>query len=252
LTKDNFTRALIIWFLISLDIFLTGILIGFYSRNLVVAVIATAGLGLGNALLWPILSRLGLARSVITFGLSALLLNGTILWSLAFFTSEIEASGWSLVLLPVNISIINTLISGILAIDNDTSFYREVVKRMKGRAKKAMENKDKPGFIFLEIDGLAETILRKAIENGTMPTLSRWVSSGTHKIKEWETDFSSQTGASQAGHIAWEQQRHPCFPMGRKRQKTTRSYQQLGWAMHKRSRHASQMEMVCLQQMDVL
>jgi hypothetical protein len=123
---------------------------------------------------------------------------------------------------------------------------------MKGRAKKATENKDKPGFIFLEIDGLAEMILRKAIENGTMPTLSRWVSSGTHKIKEWETDFSSQTGASQAGHIAWEQQRHPCFPMGRKRQKTTRSYQQLGWAMHKRSRHASQMEMVCLQQMDVL
>lgn len=199
MTKDNFTRALIVWFLISLDIFLTGVLIGFYSRNLVVAVIATAGLGLGNALLWPFLSRLGLARSVLTFGLSSLLLNGIILWSLAFFTSEIEASGWSLVLLPVNISIINTLISGIIAIDDDASFYREVVKRMKGRAKKATENKDKPGFIFLEIDGLAETILRKAIENGTMPTLAGWVSSGTHKIKEWETDFSSQTGASQAG-----------------------------------------------------
>ena len=64
MTKDNFTRALIVWFLISLDIFLTGILIGFYSRNLVVAVIATAGLGLGNALLWPFLSKLGLARSL--------------------------------------------------------------------------------------------------------------------------------------------------------------------------------------------
>ena len=136
MTKDNFTRALIVWFIISLDIFLTGLLIGFYSRSLVVAVIATAGLGLGNALLWPVLERLGLACSVLTFGLSALLLNGIILWSLAFFTSEIEASGWSLVLLPVNISIINTLISGILAIDDDASFYREVVKKNEGTRKK--------------------------------------------------------------------------------------------------------------------
>jgi uncharacterized membrane protein YvlD (DUF360 family) len=211
LTKDIFTRALIVWLLISLDIFFTGILIGFYSRNLVIAVIATAALGLGNALLWPFLARLGLARSVITFGLSALLLNGTILWSLAFFTSEIEASGWSLVLLPLNISIINTLISGILAIDNDASFYREVVKRMKGRAKEAAANRDKPGFIFLEIDGLAETILRKAIKNGTMPTLAGWVSSGTHKIKEWETDFSSQTGASQAGILHGNNKDIPAF-----------------------------------------
>ena len=211
MTKDIFTRALIVWLLISLDIFFTGILIGFYSRNLVIAVIATAALGLGNALLWPFLARLGLARSVITFGLSALLLNGTILWSLAFFTSEIEASGWSLVLLPLNISIINTLISGILAIDNDASFYREVVKRMKGRAKEAAANRDKPGFIFLEIDGLAETILRKAIKNGTMPTLAGWVSSGTHKIKEWETDFSSQTGASQAGILHGNNKDIPAF-----------------------------------------
>ena len=166
---------------------------------------------LGNALLWPFLERLGLARSVLTFGLSALLLNGIILWSLAFLTSEIEASGWSLVLLPVNISIINTLISGILAIDNDASFYREVVKRMKGRAKKAAENKDKPGFIFLEIDGLAGTILHRAIENGTMPTLAGWVTNGKHKIKEWETDFSSQTGASQAGILHGNNKDIPAF-----------------------------------------
>jgi putative membrane protein len=211
LTKDNFIRALIVWLLISLDIFLTGILIGFYSRNFAIAVIATAGLGLGNALLWPVLERLGLARSVLTFGLSALLLNGIILWSLAFFTSEIKASGLSLILLPVNISIVNTLISGIIAIDNDASFYREVVKRMKGRAKKAGENKDKPGFIFLEIDGLAEMVLCKAMENGTMPTLAGWVSSGTHKIKEWETDFSSQTGASQAGILHGNNKDIPAF-----------------------------------------
>jgi len=211
MTKDNFTRALVVWFLTSLGIFFTGVLTGFYARNLVVALIATAGLGLINALLWPLLSRLAGARSVITFGLIALLLNGIIIWLLAFFTSEIEASGWGLLFLPLNIALINTVVSGILAIDDDASFYRAVFKKMKGRAEKAAENKDKPGFIFLEIDGLAETILRKAIENGTMPTLAGWVSSGTHKTRGWETDFSSQTGASQAGILHGNNKDIPAF-----------------------------------------
>lgn len=211
MTIRNFTRALLLWFLISLVIFFTGGLTGLYARNLVVTLIATAGLGLINALLWPLLSRLALARSVITFGLSALLLNGVIIWLLAFFTSEIEVSGWVLLLLPLNIALINTVVSGILTIDDDVSFYRAVVKKMKGRAEKAAENKDKPGFIFLEIDGLAETILRRAIENGTMPTLAGWVSAGTHKIKGWETDFSSQTGASQAGILHGNNKDIPAF-----------------------------------------
>ncbi len=32
-----------------------------------------------------------------------------------------------------------------------------------------------------------------------MPTLKRWIENKTHTLKEWETDLSSQTGASQAG-----------------------------------------------------
>jgi len=211
MTKDNFARALVVWFLISSGVFFTGVLTGFYARNLAVGLVATAGLGLINAMLWPLLSRLALARSVITFGLSALLLNGVIIWLLSFFTSEIEVSGWGLFFLAFNIALINTVVSGILTIDDDASFYRAVFKKMKGRAKKAAENMDKPGFIFLEIDGLAEKILRKAIENGTMPTLSGWVSRGTHKIKGWETDFSSQTGASQAGILHGNNKDIPAF-----------------------------------------
>ena len=211
MTKNNFARALVVWFLTSLGVFFTGVLTGFYARGLVVALIATAGLGLINALLWPLLSRLALARSVITFALSALLMNGVIIWLLSIFTSEIEVSWLGLFFLAFNIALINTVVSGILTIDDDASFYREVFKKTKGRAKKAKENKDKPGFIFLEIDGLAETILRKAIDNGTMPTLSGWVSRGTHKIKGWETDFSSQTGASQAGILHGNNKDIPAF-----------------------------------------
>ena len=211
MTKGNFLRFIAVWFLVSLSIYLGGSLTGFYARNFVFSLIVTIVLGLINALIWPILSDLALARSVITFGLTALLLNGAIIWLLAFFTLEIEGSWWGLLLLPLDIALVNTLVSGILTSDDDSSYYRSVVKKMKGRAEKAVESKDKPGFIFLEIDGLAEKILLKAIEKGTMPTLAGWLSSGSHKIKGWETDFSSQTGASQAGILHGNNRDIPAF-----------------------------------------
>jgi len=55
------------------------------------------------------------------------------------------------------------------------------------------------GLIVIEIDGLAKEILEEAIQKGYMPTLAKWLKEKTHKIKEWETDLSSQTGSSQAG-----------------------------------------------------
>src|SRR5438309_1172893 len=55
-----------------------------------------------------------------------------------------------------------------------------------------------PGLLMLEIDGLAEPVLRQALDRGYMPTLRRWLDSGSHVITPWECDLSSQTSASQA------------------------------------------------------
>ena len=52
---------------------------------------------------------------------------------------------------------------------------------------------------MLEIDGLSFNTLKMAIDKGVMPTLKKWLDEKTHCLKEWETDLSSQTGASQAG-----------------------------------------------------
>ena len=56
-----------------------------------------------------------------------------------------------------------------------------------------------PGIIFLEIDGLALPVLKRALRDGSAPTMARWLSDHGYHLAEWETDLSSQTGASQAG-----------------------------------------------------
>lgn len=204
-------RRIVVWIIISLVIFLTGFLTQLYAHNALVAVLVTAGLGLADALLWPVLSYLNLPFTIYTFLLSAFVLNGTLFWGAALLFPQIRVSGWGLLFLPLFIALINTVVSAVLTFENDATFYHAVSRKTRGRAKRAAGNKGKPGVIFLEIDGLSEAVFRKALENGSMPKLASWLKGGTHRITGWETDFSSQTAASQAGILHGNNRNIPGF-----------------------------------------
>lgn len=110
---------------------------------------------------------------------------------------------------PLLIGLISSLVSLVLNIDDDDSYYHNILeKEMKAIYPKTNE---KEGFIFLEIDGLSHHTLRKALENGDMPTLSKWLSDGSHKLARWETDLSSQTSSSQAGILHGNNNNIPAF-----------------------------------------
>ena len=70
---------------------------------------------------------------------------------------------------------------------------------------------DVPGIVFLEIDGLALPVLRRAMRDGNAPEMASWIERGSHGLVEWETDFSSQTGASQAGILLGSNEDIPAF-----------------------------------------
>ncbi|MGH3037926.1 MAG: alkaline phosphatase family protein, partial [Gaiellaceae bacterium] len=86
----------------------------------------------------------------------------------------------------------------IVGANDDDTYTLAVTQRLARRSGERVET-DAPGIIFLEIDGLALPVLRRAMRVGNAPTMARWLAEDTHAISEWETDLSSQTGASQAG-----------------------------------------------------
>jgi hypothetical protein len=86
----------------------------------------------------------------------------------------------------------------IFSANDDDSYTLKVVQRIAKRQGGATRT-DAPGIIFLEIDGLAGPVLRRAMRDGNAPTMARWLTECTHALIEWEPDLSSQTGASQAG-----------------------------------------------------
>jgi uncharacterized membrane protein YvlD (DUF360 family) len=96
------------------------------------------------------------------------------------------------------LAIVDAILGELLSLDEDARFDRNVTRRMVSRRGKPVVT-DVPGFLFLEIDGLSESLLRQAIEKGDTPTMKRWIDQGSHQLLGWETDFSSQTGAMQTG-----------------------------------------------------
>ena len=149
-----------------------------------------------NAIFWPILTRILMPFLVLTFGVGTLVLNGILLQIFAPFF-DITTTGWGVILAPLAMALLTTILSTLVTIEDTSSYYRSVLrdatKKRKGDIKKY------PGVIIIEIDGLAYDVLCEAIDKGYMPTVKSMLDNKSHTLRMWETDLSSQTGASQAG-----------------------------------------------------
>jgi len=184
---------------------------GIAIRDIGSAFIAAAAVSVLNALLWPIIARFFSRLILWTAGLLGLVANGFILLLVADIYDGLHIENIGAAMLASLFMTATTIFVGsALSLDDDAVWQRQTVRRMVNRLDPP-EPTDVPGILFIQIDGLAEPVLRRAISDGHAPTLGRWVRSGTHKIAKWECDLSSQTGASQAGILHGNNTNMPAF-----------------------------------------
>ena len=195
--KRSFKRSLIVFIGNIIGIYLISFLgLGVKISSFDDIFLLVLFIGLVNAILWPVLTRIAMPFLVLTFGFGTLILNGILLEMLAPLFS-IEIHGLATILAPLGMAAVTTLLSSLITIDDDSSYYRSVFNDAKKNRKD--EVKDYPGAIIGEIDGLAYEVLLEAVERGDMPTIKEMIEGGDYNLRMWETDLSSQTGASQAG-----------------------------------------------------
>src|SRR5213078_3407376 len=104
-----------------------------------------------------------------------------------------------------------SIVLQVIAGTNDDDEYTVRVTRRIARRLGAADRTDVPGIVFLEIDGLALPVLRRALRDGNAPAMARWIADDGYHLAEWETDLSSQTGASQAGILLGSNEDIPAF-----------------------------------------
>jgi uncharacterized membrane protein YvlD (DUF360 family) len=188
---------------------MTALLSSTNTLSLRAALLVAAAMALINAVLWPLVMRLALPLTIITFGLGSLVLSsGTV--ALAFYWVDGKTPAfWVDLAIAFGLALVSMLIAPLLDVDGDAMHMRVVRRRVGGRRRR--EPTDVPGVIMFEIDGLGEGVLREALRDGHVPTIARWLSDGSHHVLGWECDLSSQTGASQAGLLLGSNWDMPAF-----------------------------------------
>jgi uncharacterized membrane protein YvlD (DUF360 family) len=190
---------------------LSEVLAGFVLDGPATALGAAAMIGLLNAFVWPLLARLTLPLTVLTLGIAALVLNGVLVTFAIDLLPRAEVAGvWDGIVITIVVTAVTAAVYSLLAIDEDDAWYRNVVRRQARRRGQVTET-DVPGVLFLEIDGLAHDVLMRALQDGSAPHLASWVRGGSHRLRCWETDWSSQTGACQAGLLHGSNEDMPAF-----------------------------------------
>jgi uncharacterized membrane protein YvlD (DUF360 family) len=165
-----------------------------------------------NAVLPPLIAALRLPYTLLLGFVLVLLLDAAMLL-IADKVSDgaltVESFG-SALLMALVASAVGVVVDVVLGTNDDDVYTLRVIQRIARRSGQ-QERTDTPGIVFLEIDGLALPVLRRAMRDGNAPTMARWLAEDTHRLTEWETDLSSQTGASQAGILLGSNEDIPAF-----------------------------------------
>ncbi len=188
---------------------MTALLSGRDTLSFDAAILVAAVMAIINAVLWPLLIRVALPLTIVTFGLGSLALSAGMV-ALAFYAVDGKTpSFWTDVAIAFGLALVSMLVAPLLDVDGDARHLRIVRRRVKRTRRD--NHTDVPGVILFEIDGLGEQVLREAIRDGHTPTIARWLSDGTHRMLGWECDLSSQTGASQAALLLGSNWDMPAF-----------------------------------------
>lgn len=184
-----------------------GVSISTFAGAVAVALV----LGVLQAAVWWLFINFFANLPALLFPFLTFILMGVATLFVANYIPGVTINGfWPALWVTVWITVINAILGAILVLDEDSNFDRNVTRKMVQKHGK-QEKTDVPGFLFLEIDGLSIDIFKRAIADGYMPTVKKWLDNGSHSLVQWETDFTSQTGAMQTGILLGNNENVPAY-----------------------------------------
>jgi len=164
-------RVIVVWGITAVALHAFALVIpGVHVSGWPAAILGAGTIGLLNALVWPIFVRIALPITVLTLGFGALLCNGVFVYLGSLLVPGFKVDSiWSAVAVTVGLTLVNTVFTTLLAIDDDDFYYRQVVRRLAEDSGEPAT--DIPGVVFVQIDGLAHDVLEHAISQDDVSTV---------------------------------------------------------------------------------
>jgi uncharacterized membrane protein YvlD (DUF360 family) len=185
---------------------------GVELRGAGAALLVALFVGVVNAVLPPLLAALRLPFTLVLGFLAVLFADaGTLVLAHEALGDDIRVDSFASALAAAVVMAAASVVLQILLGTNDDDEYTLQVTQRIARRRGAVTTTGAPGIVFLEIDGLALPVLRRAMQAGSAPAMARWLADDDYALTEWETDLSSQTGASQAALLLGSNDDIPAF-----------------------------------------
>ena len=206
-------RLLVAWVVSAIALYVAvAILPGAHLKGALGALVIAAVIAILNATLPPVVAALRLPFTLVAGFLLVLAVDAFALVLAADLLPDflsIDSFGDAL-LTSLLATAVTMPIQVLLGIDDHDEYAMRVVQRVSRRQGRPSRT-EAPGILFLEIDGLGLPILERAMRSGSAPAMARWMADDGYRLTEWETDLSSQTGASQAGILLGSNEDIPAF-----------------------------------------
>lgn len=182
-----------------------GLVVEFWAAPLVVVVVAVLG-----ALLEPLL-RLATGRRSVWW---ALVLGAAAQVALAhvalLVVPGVYVATWGTTLTALAVvAVVIVVARWLLGADDRDFLVADLVRR--GSGPRSAVGPRPAGLVVVQVDGLSWQVLQHALSVGAVPTLARWLRSGSHEARSWWARVPSTTPASQAGLLHGTTQDVPAF-----------------------------------------
>ena len=123
-----------------------------------------------------------------------------VVWLVAYapYGGSAADLGWALLTSWI-VAMVSTLFVWIATAGTDDAVTASLLRRARRRGGNTVPDPDVHGVVFVQADGVPYPVLEWGVRAGTLPTLSRWVRSGSHLAVEWRPKLPATTPASQMG-----------------------------------------------------
>ena len=95
------------------------------------------------------------------------------------------------------VAVVSTLGGWVMTAGTNDAVLAPLVRG--ARRGRPVPDPDVTGILFVQLDGVPFPVLQWGVMGGTLPTLSRWIRSGSHEFMEWTPTLPATTPASQMG-----------------------------------------------------
>ncbi|HYJ67676.1 MAG TPA: phage holin family protein [Nocardioidaceae bacterium] len=162
------------------------------------AIVAAFLVSVFGGLLRPILVWLAVRLGWVGAVLLGLFTQAVVIWVV---TSD-ETGGTSLLSSFVAswiVAAVSTLFVWVGTAGTDDAVSASLLRRAHRMRADDLPDPEVPGVVFVQADGVPFPVLEWGVRAGTLPTLSRWVRTGSHRMAEWRPKLPATTPASQMG-----------------------------------------------------